>query len=123
MTLTFTVAGIAKPQGSAKAFMPKGWTRPIITSDNKNLKAWRDLVASAASDAIVAAGGTEVIVAPRAPASTHLDGRAPARARGARPRSRSEPPRAARNGGCLRRRRTSSATCSTSLAARAASGV
>lgn len=55
-SLSFRVYGVPMAQGSAKAFMPKGWTRPIITSTNKNLKAWRGLVASAASDAIQASG-------------------------------------------------------------------
>lgn len=54
-SLTLRVVGIAKPQGSARAFIPKGWTRPIITSDNKGMKPWRDLVASTASDAVQAA--------------------------------------------------------------------
>lgn len=42
--LEFTVFGTAKPKGSARAFVPKGWTRPIITSDNKGLKAWEQVV-------------------------------------------------------------------------------
>lgn len=48
MTLEFDVYGLPQPQGSAKAFVPKGWTRPVVTSDNPNLKDWRRLVASAA---------------------------------------------------------------------------
>lgn len=52
MILQFTVYGEAQPQGSAKAFMPKGWSRPIITSDNPNLKQWRQLVAEAANRAL-----------------------------------------------------------------------
>lgn len=55
--LRFTVYGIAQPQGSSRAFVPKGWTRPVITSDNKGLKAWRHLVADAASRAIQEQGG------------------------------------------------------------------
>jgi len=35
--LTFQVYGEAQPQGSAKAFIPKGWKRPILTSDNAQL--------------------------------------------------------------------------------------
>lgn len=57
--LTITVVGIARPQGSARAFVPKGWKRPVITSDNRSLKGWRDLVASAASEAIQASGWTQ----------------------------------------------------------------
>lgn len=33
-----------------RAFTPKGWTRPILTSDNPNLKDWRRVVADAASE-------------------------------------------------------------------------
>lgn len=40
----FTVYGLAQPKGSAKAFLPKGWTRPVITSDNRSLKAWEQTV-------------------------------------------------------------------------------
>lgn len=42
--LLFTVYGVAQPKGSARAFIPKGWTRPIITSDNKGLRAWEDTI-------------------------------------------------------------------------------
>lgn len=45
MILTFTVYGRPQPQGSMRAFTPKGWTRPILTSTNKNLKSWRQEVA------------------------------------------------------------------------------
>jgi len=39
--IRFTVYGKAEPQGSTRAFIPKGWTRPIITSDNPKMKSWR----------------------------------------------------------------------------------
>jgi Holliday junction resolvase RusA-like endonuclease len=52
MTLHFRVYGDAQPQGSAKAFIPKGWSRPIITSDNPKNKGWRQLVAEAANQAL-----------------------------------------------------------------------
>lgn len=42
--LTFTVHGAPQPKGSARAFLPKGSTRPIITTANKSLKAWEDVV-------------------------------------------------------------------------------
>lgn len=42
--LEFTVYGTAVPKGSTRAFVPKGWTRPIITSDNKSLRAWEQVV-------------------------------------------------------------------------------
>ncbi len=38
------------PQGSTRAFVPKGWTRPIITSSAKGLAAWRRLVADVAQE-------------------------------------------------------------------------
>ena len=42
----FTVFGQAQPQGSTRAFVRNG--RPIITTTNKNLHQWRDLVAATA---------------------------------------------------------------------------
>lgn len=42
--LEFTVVGAAQPKGSARAFVPKGWTRPVITSANPSLKAWEQVV-------------------------------------------------------------------------------
>lgn len=47
-TLKFTVEGVPIPQGSMKAFIPKNWDRPIITSDNAKLKPWRKLVSQLA---------------------------------------------------------------------------
>ena len=41
-TATFFVHGIPQSQGSTKAFVVKG--RPVITSTNKNLHEWRDLI-------------------------------------------------------------------------------
>lgn len=50
--LAFVVYGEAQPQGSARAFVPKGWNRAVVTSDNPNLKNWRQLVAEAANRAL-----------------------------------------------------------------------
>jgi len=50
--LSFTVFGVAQPQGSARAFMPKGARFPVVTSDNPQLKSWRHLVAVEASRAL-----------------------------------------------------------------------
>jgi Holliday junction resolvase RusA-like endonuclease len=50
--LTFTVYAVPQPKGSTKAFIPKGWIRPIITSDNARNKGWEQLVAEGASRAI-----------------------------------------------------------------------
>ena len=49
--LSFTVPGEAVPKGSTKAFLPKGWTRPIVTGDNPRTKSWQSMVAAAALDA------------------------------------------------------------------------
>jgi crossover junction endodeoxyribonuclease RusA len=38
--------------GSKRAFVPKGWTRPIITDSNRNLKTWQTLVSERASAAL-----------------------------------------------------------------------
>lgn len=45
-----------------RAFTPKGWTRPILTSDNPNLKQWRQLVADAAGEVATGEMFTEAIV-------------------------------------------------------------
>lgn len=39
-SIQFTVHGAAVPKGSMKAFIPKGWNRPVLTSTSKGLKAW-----------------------------------------------------------------------------------
>ena len=48
-SLAFTVIGVPQAQGSTRAFVPKGWTRPIITSTNPQNKGWRQTIATAAS--------------------------------------------------------------------------
>jgi Holliday junction resolvase RusA-like endonuclease len=50
--LIFRAYGIAQPKGSTRAFVPRGWTRPIITDSNRSLKAWQQLVSEAASQAM-----------------------------------------------------------------------
>jgi Holliday junction resolvase RusA-like endonuclease len=50
-TIVFTAIGKPEPQGSARAFMPKGARYPVVTSDNPKLKAWRRDVAQAARQA------------------------------------------------------------------------
>jgi Holliday junction resolvase RusA-like endonuclease len=42
--LAFTVFGKPEPKGSTRAFVPKGWTRPIITSANPSLKDWEGTI-------------------------------------------------------------------------------
>ena len=56
--LAFTVYGVASGMGSKRAFVPKGWTRPIITDSNRSLKSWQSLVADAASRAIADVSAT-----------------------------------------------------------------
>ena len=46
--LSFTVWGIAQPKGSTRAFVPKGWTRAVVTAANSKTKGWQELVAEAA---------------------------------------------------------------------------
>lgn len=46
--ITFRVAAVPVPKGSVKAFLPKGWNRPVLTSDAKGLKAWASVVKSQA---------------------------------------------------------------------------
>lgn len=48
MEFSFTVFGTAQPQGSTRAFIPRGWTRPVITTDNTKLKPWRQELAETA---------------------------------------------------------------------------
>lgn len=43
--LSFVVLGTAQPQGSARAFLPKGSRRPVVTSDNPKVKDWRTQIA------------------------------------------------------------------------------
>lgn len=57
--LTFTVFGIAQPQGSSKAFMPRGARFPVVTSDNPKVKGWRQQVAEAAGRALEVQGGQQ----------------------------------------------------------------
>jgi Holliday junction resolvase RusA-like endonuclease len=50
--LSFTVIGIPQPQGSSRAFVPRGWNRAIITSANSKLKPWRQEIAGTAQAAM-----------------------------------------------------------------------
>lgn len=47
-TVRFTVYGKPVPQGSTRAFIPKGWKRAVITTDNTKLKPWRQQLAGTA---------------------------------------------------------------------------
>lgn len=50
--IAFDVIGVAEPKGSMRAFIPKGWKRPIVTSTNKNLKSWESTVRERLQDVI-----------------------------------------------------------------------
>ena len=50
--IAFTVHGTPIPQGSMHAFTPKGWKRPILTSDNRKTKPWRQEIAGSAQAAM-----------------------------------------------------------------------
>ncbi len=45
--IDFVVYGVPVPQGSTKAFIPKGWKRPIITHDSARTKPWRQAIIDA----------------------------------------------------------------------------
>ena len=51
--LCFDVLGKPQHQGSMRGFTPKGWKRPVLTSDNANLKPWRQEVAANAHTAMI----------------------------------------------------------------------
>jgi crossover junction endodeoxyribonuclease RusA len=53
--LRFVVFGVPIPKGSARAFIPKGWTRPIITAANAKSKPWQESVVAAAREALAGA--------------------------------------------------------------------
>jgi crossover junction endodeoxyribonuclease RusA len=52
MRISLSVHGTPQPQGSAKAFIPKGWKRAIITSDNAKMKPWRQQISGMAAEAM-----------------------------------------------------------------------
>jgi len=56
MKITFQVFGHPEPQGSTRAFVPKGWKRPIITSASAKQKPWRQEVTRTAIDAAEKSG-------------------------------------------------------------------
>jgi Holliday junction resolvase RusA-like endonuclease len=58
--ISFVVYGHAEPQGSTKAFIPKGWKRAVITSDNRKLKPWRQELTRAALHAAPQLNGNPI---------------------------------------------------------------
>lgn len=71
MLISFTVYAKPEPQGSSRAFIPKGWKRPIVTSDNKGLKSYRQQVSIVALEAMREARALEQIPS-KAPMSLTL---------------------------------------------------
>lgn len=64
---TLTVYCKPQPQGSSRAFIPKGWNRAVITSDNKGLKTFRQEASKAALVARQAAGFNDLIFGKHVP--------------------------------------------------------
>lgn len=50
MIYTITVAGKPEPAGSKRAFVPKGWTRAVVTDANAKAKPWKRMVAACAEE-------------------------------------------------------------------------
>lgn len=48
----FTVYGRAVPQGSKRAFTPRGWTRPVLVEASAALRPWRQQVSDSALAAL-----------------------------------------------------------------------
>ena len=59
--ICFTVYGTPIPQGSTRAFIPKGWSRPIITADNKKTKPWRQEISGTAHDTMASMGESQIL--------------------------------------------------------------
>lgn len=56
VVLRFDVDGVAQPKGSARAFVPKGWTRAVVTTANPQLKAWTQLIRTQLQGVLVRPG-------------------------------------------------------------------
>lgn len=48
LPIEFTVYGTPRPQGSTRAFFRPGMKHPVITTDNKKLKPWRQQISDTA---------------------------------------------------------------------------
>lgn len=59
LDLRFHVRGLPQPQGSSRAFLPRGWSRPVITCDNPRVAGWRQEAAAACCGVLAAAGWRE----------------------------------------------------------------
>jgi Holliday junction resolvase RusA-like endonuclease len=47
-TVTLRVIGVPQPKGSTRAFLPKGSTRPIVTTDNPGIREWQRAIVAVA---------------------------------------------------------------------------
>lgn len=70
--IIFTVFVRPEPQGSVRAFTPKGWKRPILTSDNKDLKSFRQEIAKEGIRARIKAGFHELMFEKHEPVEVTL---------------------------------------------------
>lgn len=52
LPVSFTVYGHPEPQGSTRAFIPKGWKRPVITSANAKMTPWRQQISRTVVEAM-----------------------------------------------------------------------
>jgi hypothetical protein len=50
------IPGVAEHKGSTRAFTPRGWTRPIITSTNPRHADWEAIIAAHVRQELVALG-------------------------------------------------------------------
>ena len=50
MIVKFTVSGVPRPKGSMRAFVPRGWTRPVLTNSSAAVKTWEQAIRSVAQD-------------------------------------------------------------------------
>jgi crossover junction endodeoxyribonuclease RusA len=65
----FVCFGKPEPQGSTKAFIPKGWNRAVITTDNRKLKPWRQELTRIALNA----NGGNAIIEREVPVCVRMD--------------------------------------------------
>ena len=65
MQIGVEVFGLPQPQGSVRAFLPKGGNRPVLTCDNAKVKPWRQDVAALAAVAMHEKG-QKILSRPRA---------------------------------------------------------
>jgi Holliday junction resolvase RusA-like endonuclease len=70
--LSFIVPLQAQPQGSIRAFTPKGWTRPVLTSDNSKMRPFRNAVTKKCRESMRDAGLQEPWLGEHVAAELHI---------------------------------------------------